>query len=78
MSFILNYQIPFDNLNHGFCKDCFPGFDPCLPVSHLILYQSAALPPLAAPAQTWKLTTANMNTFLASTAAAASALIHVG
>ena len=62
----------------GFCNDCFPGFDSCLPVSHFILYQSAALPPLAAPAQTWKLTTANMNTFLASSAAAASVQIHIG
>ena len=61
----------------GFCNDCFPGFDPCLPVSYFILYQSAALPPLAAPAQTWKPRTANMNT-LASTAAAASAQIHLG
>ena len=37
-------------------------------------YQSAALPPLAAPAQTWKPKTANMNT-LATIAAAASALL---
>ena len=37
--------------------------------------QSAALPPLAAPAQTWKPTTAKPST-LASTAAAASA--HLG
>ena len=40
-----------------------------------IFYQSAALPPLAAPAQTWKPTTAKPST-LASTAAAASA--HLG
>ena len=37
-----------------------------------------ALPPLAAPAQTWKPTTANMNTFLLTTAAAASVQIQVG
>ena len=43
-----------------------------------IFYQSAALPPLAAPAQTWKPTSANMNTFMATTAAAASAQIQVG
>ena len=48
--------------------------------SHLtdqISYQSAALPPLAAPAQTWKSETANMNT-LAIIAAAASAQIYLG
>ena len=39
--------------------------------------QSAALPLLAAPARTWKQMIANMNT-LASTAAAASAQIHLG
>ena len=53
-------------------------FDPCF--SHLtdqISYQSVALPPLAAPAQTWKLKTANMNT-LAIIAAVASAQIHLG
>ena len=42
-----------------------------------ISYQSVALPPLAAPAQTWKPRTANMNT-LAIIAAAASAQIHLG
>ena len=53
-------------------------FDPCF--SHLtdqIYYQSVALPPLAAPAQTWKPKTANMNT-LAIIVAAASAQIHMG
>ena len=40
-------------------------------------YQSAALPPLGAPAQTWKPKTVNINT-LASTAAAASVQIHIG
>ena len=40
--------------------------------------QSAALPPLAVPAQTWKPTTAKMNLWLTSTAAAASAQIHLG
>ena len=39
--------------------------------------QNAALPLLAAPARTWKQMIANMNT-LASTAAAASAQIHLG
>ena len=41
------------------------------------IYQSAALPPLAATAQTWKPTTAKMNT-LSTTAAAASVQIQVG
>ena len=43
-----------------------------------IFYQSAALPPLVAPAQTWKRTTANTNTFMETTAAAASVQIHIG
>ena len=42
-----------------------------------IFYQSVALPPLAAPAQTWKPTTATLDT-LGSNAAAASAQIHLG
>ena len=41
-----------------------------------ISYQSVALPPLAAPAQTWKPKTVKMNT-LAITAAAASAQIRL-
>ena len=54
-------------------------FDPCLfHLTDQIFYQSAALPPLAAPAQTWKPRTANMNTLLAIIAAAASAQIHLG
>ena len=47
--------------------------DPCFPVSHLtdhIFYQSAALPPLAAPVQTWKPKTANTNTWSMTAAAA--------
>ena len=40
-------------------------------------YQSVALPPLAAPAQTWKLKTANM-ILLENIAAAANAQIHLG
>ena len=43
----------------------------------IFVYQSVALPPLAAPAQIWKPTTANINGS-ATTAAAASALIHLG
>ena len=43
-----------------------------------IFYQSVALPPPAAPAQTWKPKTASINTFLAITAAAASVQIHLG
>ena len=45
----------------------------------LIIYlsQSAAMPPLAAPAQIWMLTNVNMN-ILASAAAAASVQIHLG
>ena len=47
-------------------------------LTDLYLYQSAALPPLlAAPAQTWKPKTVNMNG-LANNAAAASAQIHLG
>ena len=42
-----------------------------------ISYQNAALPPLAAPAQTWKLKTANM-ILLENIAAAANAQIHLG
>ena len=55
-------------------------FTPCtsLMSPDYILYQSAALPPLAAPAQIWKPTTAKMNTFLSTTAAAASVHIQVG
>ena len=44
----------------------------------LFFYQSVALPPLAAPAQTWKPTTANMNTFTMTIAAATSVQIHSG
>ena len=43
-----------------------------------IFYQSAVLPPLAAPAQTWKPTTANINMNMATTATAASVQIQVG
>ena len=42
-----------------------------------MFHQSAALPPLAAPAQIWKPTTATMITFM-TTAAAASVQIQVG
>ena len=60
----------FKKENVSFILDFFP--------ADCIFYQSAALPPLAAPAQTWKPTTANMNTFMATTAAAASVRIHIG
>ena len=54
-------------------------FGPCFyHQTDQISYQSAALPPLAASAQTWKPKTANMNTLLATIAAAASAQIHLG
>ena len=43
-----------------------------------IFYQSAALPPLAAPAQTWKHLTANTRLLAANAAAAASAQIQLG
>ena len=43
-----------------------------------IFHQNVALPPPVAPAQTWKPETANMNTFIATTAAAASVRIHSG
>ena len=44
-----------------------------------IFYQSAALPPLAVPAQTWKPMTANTRLFLlANAAAAASAQMQLG
>ena len=52
----------------------------CVPLLYLtdyILYQNAALPLLAAPAQTWKPTFANINGSVI-TAAAASAQIHLG
>ena len=53
-------------------------FNPCWLLSdRSIFYQSAALPSLAVPVQTWKSVTSKMNT-LASTAAAASAQIHLG
>ena len=41
-------------------------------------YQIVALPRLAAPAQTWKPTTANTNTFMRTTAAVASVQIKLG
>ena len=43
----------------------------------ILFFQNVALPPLAAPARTWESETVNMNT-LATTAAAASAQIHLG
>ena len=43
-----------------------------------LLSQSVASPPLAAPAQTWRLKTANMNICMASTAAATSAWVLIG
>ena len=46
--------------------------------AYYICYQNVASPPPAAPAQKWKPKTANMNTFIATTAAAASVLIHNG
>ena len=46
--------------------------------SDCTFYQSAASPSLAASAQTRKPTNANMNTSMATTAAAASAKIHLG
>ena len=59
------------------CFYIFYTFNPCCLTDCCIFYQSAALPPLAAPAQTWKPKTAKMNTFT-STAAAASVQIHIG
>ena len=75
---------PLLNLLSFCCKEhnlktsfhCLP-FSPCTSLisPEYIFHQSAALPPLAAPAQIWKPTTAKMNTFLATTAAAASAQV---
>ena len=63
--------------SHHFCLYILD-FDPCFyHLTDQISHQSAALPPLAAPAQTWKPRTANMNT-LAIIVAAASAQIHLG
>ena len=56
---------------------CVPHHNPYCLTDCCIFYQSAALPPLAAPVQTWKPTTANMNTFK-TTAAVASVQIHSG
>ena len=78
---------PLLNLLSFCCKEhnlktsfhCLP-FSPCTSLisPEYIFHQSAALPPLAAPAQTWKPTTATMNTFMTATAAAASVQIQVG
>ena len=53
---------------------------PCLFLTDNLFYQSAASPPLAAPAQTWKSVTANTRAllFLANAVAAANAQIHLG
>ena len=53
--------------------------NPCWPIPLILFFffQNVALPPLAAPARTWESETVNMNT-LATTAAAASAQIHLG
>ena len=74
---------PLLNLLSFCCKEhnlktsfhCLP-FSPCTSLisPDCIFHQSAALPPLAAPAQTWKARTANTST-LANTAAAAGAQI---
>ena len=58
----------------------FPHFNSCwfgCLTECCIFYQSAALPPLAAPAQTWKPTSANMNTSMTLTTAAAAS-VEVG
>ena len=78
---------PLLNLLSFCCKEhnlktsfhCLP-FSPCTSLisPEYIFHQSAALPPLAAPAQIWKPKTATMNTFLLTTAAAASVQIQVG
>ena len=74
---LLSFCCKENNLNTSF--HCLP-FSPCTSLisPEYIFHQSAALPPLAAPAQTWKPTTAKMIMLLASTAAAASVEIQVG
>ena len=61
-------------------KTCFI-FNPCWTgciTDFCFFHQSAALPPLAAPAQTWKLNPANMILELVNIAAVVSAQIHLG
>ena len=79
---LLSFCCKENNLKTSF--HCLP-FSPCTSLisPEYIFHQSAALPPLAAPAQIWKPTTAKMNTFLKmitfmTTAAAASVEIQVG
>ena len=69
----IKYDIPVCHEGHEDISE----FSSFLYISLHISLQSAALPPLAAPAQTCKPTTANINGS-ATTAAAASALIHLG